>query len=133
MTQEEFNLRLEENKRKEAAIAASLPLAGDDEIPELLQEFIACKYFLDPEDFTTEELLPLGEKSTAKMAGFQKKGIQFKEKSAGCTTASSGIIKKILLAMAIGKIIGIKLNPDDVAEAETISQLAEMIIKARKE
>ena len=132
MTHEEFNLRLENNKAKEAVIAASFANAPDDRILELLYEFISCKYFLEPENMTTDNIVRLGEISTAVLAGYQKAGLEFREKSAGCTTASSGVIKKVLLAMAIGKLIGAKLDPDAVAMVDTVSQLAELVIKTRK-
>ena len=132
MTQEEFNLALEEKKAREATVAASFADAPDSEIQGLLYEFLCCKYLLRPEEIETDNLMRLGEQSTAKIAGIRKTGLEFKEKSAGCTTASSGLIKKVLLAMAVGKCVGVKLNPDAVAEAETVPQLAELIIKTRR-
>ena len=75
-----------------------------------LLEFLCCKYLLHPEEIRSENLIQLGEQSTAKIAGIQSSGIEFREKSAGCTTASSGVIKKILLAMAVGKCIGVKVG-----------------------
>lgn len=132
MTQEEFNLKLQENKVREAAIAASLMKDSDEEVLKLLYGYISCKYFLEDFELDTENLVELGEKSTAKMAGLQKSGLAFREKSAGCTTASSGVIKKILLAMAVGKCIGKKLDPDQVAATETVAQLADLVIKTRK-
>ncbi len=131
MNQEEFGRRLAAKKAKEAEISASFATAPDDQILELLYEFIACKYLLDPEDMSTDDLIALGERSTAKIAGFQKDGLEFREKSAGCTTASSGVIKKVLLAIAVGTCIGARLDPDRVAAAETVPQLAELIVHTR--
>ena len=132
MTQAEFEDALEKNHRRIAEITKAIPTATDAEIEPLLTEFLCCKYFLEPEELTTDKLLALGEYSTAKMAGYANQGIKFVEKSAGCTTASSGTIKKILLAMAIGKIMGIQLEPNAVARVDTISQLAALIIAGRK-
>lgn len=132
MTQTEFNQALAEKKAREEAIASSFAGAPDEEIPGLLLEFLCCKYLLHPEEIRSENLIQLGEQSTAKIAGIQSSGIEFREKSAGCTTASSGVIKKILLAMAVGKCIGVKLDPDQVAAAETVSQLADLMIKTRR-
>ena len=132
MTQAEFNQTLAEKKAREEAIASSLASAPDEEILGLLLEFLCCKYLLGPEKIHSENLVQLGEQSTAKIAGLQNSGIEFREKSAGCTTASSGVIKKILLAMAVGKCIGVKIDPDQVAKAETVSQLADLIIKTRR-
>lgn len=132
MTQAEFNQALIDKKAREEAIASSFAIATDEEIPELLREYLCCKYLLMPEEIDTDNLIKLGEKSTAKIAGIKSSGIEFREKSAGCTTASSGVIKKILLAMAVSKCIGIKINPDEVAQAETLPQMADLIIRMRK-
>ena len=131
MTQETFNRMLEEKRQREGDITSALPSAPDDQIEPLLRDFISCKYFLEPEEMDTNDLIVLGERSTAKMAGLKNAGIEFKEKSAGCTTASSGIIKKVLLAMAVGKLIGAKLDPDAVAETETIGELASLVCRTR--
>ncbi len=132
MTQEEFDRALTEKRAREEALAASFAVVPDSEIEALLREFIACKYFLLPEDLKRNDLIALGNLSTARMAGYQQAGIQFREKSAGCTTASSGVIKKVLLAIAIGKLIGKKLDPDAVAQVETVPQMAELIVQTRR-
>ena len=132
MTQAEFDRALAAKKAEEEAVASAFASAPDDEIEALLREFIACKYFLEPEDMQTDDLIALGNSSTEKLAGCKKSGLQFEEKSAGCTTASSGVIRKVLLAITVGKLIGARLDPDAVAMTETIPQLAELIIQTRK-
>ncbi len=132
MTQAEFDQALAAKRQREAALAASFATVPDEGMEALLREFLCCKYFLEPEELTTDDLVALGDASTAKMAGFRRAGIAFQEKSAGCTTASSGVIKKVLLAMAVGKLIGHKLDPDAVAETETVAQLAALIVKTRR-
>ena len=42
------------------------------------------------------------------------------------------MIERDKIAMAVGKCIGVKLDPDQVAAAETVSQLADLIIKTRR-
>lgn len=133
MTQDEFNRILREKKTREEAIASSLANVPDQEIEHLLREYISCKYLLPVEEMTDDDLIRLGEKSTAYIAGILKQGIEFREKSAGCTTASSGVIKKSLLAIRLGQLIGKKLDPDAIAMTETVPQLAELIIRTRNE
>ncbi len=77
----------------EVDLASSFVTAPDVEIEALLWDFLCCKYFLDPEDLNTDNLVALGDMSTAKMAGFQKAGIVFQEKSAGCTIASPRVLQ----------------------------------------
>ena len=79
MTQAEFNQALAEKKAREEAIASSLAGAPDEEIPGLLLEFLCCKYLLHPEEIRSENLIQLGEQSTAKIAGIQSSGIEFRE------------------------------------------------------
>ena len=75
MTQAEFNQALAEKKAREEAIASSFAGAPDEEIPGLLLEFLCCKYLLHPEEIRSENLIQLGEQSTAKIAGIQNSGI----------------------------------------------------------
>ena len=132
MTQQEFNAWLEQNRARTEAIASALPTAPDSEVATLVREFISCKYFLSDEEMDTENLIQLGDKSTEKMENLKKGGLEYADKNAGCTTAGSSTIKKVLLAMALGKIIGHRLNADAVAYAETIPQLVQLIIDTRK-
>lgn len=131
MTQEEFEQGLARRKARAEEVAAALTGAPAARMEGLLREYIACRYFLDAEEMTTDRLVDLGEQSTAKMAGWKRAGLQFAETSAGCTAASSGVIKKMLLAIALGRIIGISLDPDAVAAADTIGQLAALAAATR--
>lgn len=132
MTQQEFTVQLVQNKARANEISNALSTAPEDSLPDLIREFIACKYFLTPQEMTTDHLLQLGDMSTEKMANLKKGGLQYADKNAGCTTAGSSTIKKVLLAMALGKAIHRHLNADSVAYAETIPQLAQIISDARR-
>ncbi len=132
MTQQEFILQLTQSKVRAKEISDILPTAPEDSLTELVREFIACKYFLAPEEMITDNLLQLGDLSTEKMANLKKGGLQYADKNAGCTTAGSSTIKKVLLAMALGKAIHRHLDADSVAYAETIPQLAQIISEARR-
>ena len=96
----------------------------------MLREYIGCRYFLTQEEMTTDDLIALGDLSTEKLARLQRGGLQYADKNAGCTTAGSSTIKKELLAMALGKAIGMSLDADDVAYARTISDLAVLVQRA---
>lgn len=132
MTQQEFTAQLAQNKARAKEISDALPAAPEASLPELIREFIACKYFLAPEEMTTDHLLQLGDLSTEKMANLKKGGLQYADKNAGCTTAGSSTIKKVLLAMALGKAIHRHLDADSVAYAETVPQLVQIISDARR-
>ena len=57
MTQAEFEDALEKNHRRIVEITKAIPTATDAEIEPLLTEFLCCKYFLEPEELTTDNLL----------------------------------------------------------------------------
>ena len=132
MTQQEFTAALAENRTRAEEIAAALPGASDEETEALVREFISCKYFLTAEEMVTDDLIRLGDRSTEKLADLQKGGLRYADKNAGCTTAGSSTIKKVLLAMALGKAVGRKLDADAVACAETIPQLSALLLQARE-
>ena len=133
MTQQEFTAALARNRARAEDIAAALPTAPDEDMEALIRGFISCKYFLTTKEMDTDDLIRLGDRSTEKLADLQKGGLRYADKNAGCTTAGSSTIKKVLLAMALGKAIGAKLNADDVAYAETIPQLARLVVRVRAE
>ena len=132
MTQQEFTAALAENRTRAKEIAAALPRASDEETEALVREFISCKYFLTDEEMVTDDLIQLGDRSTEKLADLQKGGLRYADKNAGCTTAGSSTIKKVLLAMALGKAVGRKLDADAVACAETIPQLSALLLQTRE-
>lgn len=131
MTQQEFIALLEENRARAEAIASALPGAPAEQLEQLVREYIGCKYFLTEAEMDTDDLIRLGDRSSEKLANLQKGGLRYADKNAGCTTAGSSTIKKVLLAMALGKAIGRKLDADKVAYAETISQLARLLDETR--
>jgi len=130
MTQEKFTRLLAQNRARADAIASALASASPDTLCPMLREYIGCRYFLMQEEMTTDDLIALGDLSTEKLARLQRGGLQYADKNAGCTTAGSSTIKKVLLAMSLGKAIGMSLDADDVAYASTISDLAVLVQRA---
>lgn len=131
MTQAEFNQSISEMKHRADEIALAIPSAGEEDLVPLVWEYVRCKYLLTPEEMTTDNLSVLGRISTEKLIGIRNSGIEYKDKAAGCTSASSDVIKKILLAMALGRILETKLNPDDVANVVTINDLVELLLQTK--
>ncbi len=132
MTQQEFTALLAQNRARAEAIASALAAAPAEQVEPLVREFLACKYFLTADEMDTDDLIRLGERSTEKLANLQKGGLHYADKNAGCTTAGSSTIKKVLLAMALGKAVGRKLDADAVACAETIPQLSALLLQTRE-
>jgi len=97
------------------------------EVKAHLAGFLAEKYFLTPEEMTTEDILVLGDISTAKLAEIKKSGVDFKDTSVGCTSVASNATKKALLVLTLGKLLGVTFDPDRVAEATDLTALAELV------
>ena len=135
MTLEEFTHRLDENRSNaEVHAAESLREGPDSQYLALhLREYVRCKFFLEPEDMTTEDILLLGNRGTERLANLRRSGLDFRDTSAGCTSVASAVTKKALLILSLGKALGVSFDPDQVAEAATLSDIASLLQALLKE
>ena len=135
MTLEEFTHRLEENRSNADAHAAAILSEGPDSrhLALHLREYVRCKYFLEPDDMTTEDIILLGNRGTERLADLRRSGLEFRDTSAGCTSVSSAVAKKALLILSLGKALGVSFDPDQVAEAATLSDIASLLQALLKE
>lgn len=132
MTLEEFAARLKENQARAVEYVAELRGSGGDvdAARRLLRSYVGCKYFLYEDEISSDNLIKLGELSTEKLARLQRGGLEYADKSVGCTSVASSVTKKILLVMSLQKALGVRFDPDEVAETATLSNLTELVIKA---
>lgn len=134
MTSEEYKAKTSENKHRSALYAELILSASDeDDLYLLLRGFIGCRYFLDPPEMTSDDLLQLGDLSTEKLAGLRRGGLEFEDRSVGCTSVASSMAKKALLVLTLGKTLHIDIDPDDAASAATVKQLAGLIQRELRE
>lgn len=127
MTAEEYTRRVADNKRRSEFYTEVMMSADAEDIYPLLRDFIACRYFLDDADMTSDNLVVLGNRSTEKLAELRRGGLETADRSVGCTSAPSAVTKKALLILTLGRLLHIKFDPDEAAEAATIAQLAALI------
>jgi len=135
MTTEEFTIRLQENQEKaKAHIIAILTGPQDFETVYLhLRAYVACKYFLEGAEMETDNLIKLGDISTEKLAELRRGGLEYADKSVGCTSVASSVTKKILLVLSLRKFLtDVTFDPDTVAETATVSDLAQLILQKLK-
>lgn len=55
------------------------------------------------------------------------KSVRLAQGSTTCTNQSSTDIKKVLLSMTLQRALGVKLEPDEAAALETVSDLADAL------
>lgn len=129
MTLEEFNAAQRENQADAAAHAAAILACPEDlrQVQEHLTGYVGCKYFLLPREMESENLIELGNAGTEKLANLRKGGLDFADKSVGCTSVASSVTKKALLVLSLGKALGLRFDPDEIAETTDIPGLALLI------
>lgn len=129
MTQEEFDRQLKENQRMAAAHAAAILEAPGNvqSVYNHTRGYLLCKYFLTRAETDEDDLVKLGNLGSEKLANLQKGGLSYADKSVGCTSVASSVTKKALLVLSLGKALGIRFDPDRIAEIQTVTQWAEYI------
>lgn len=132
MTAEEYKCRVADNKRRSEFCAEAMLSADEESIYPLLREFIACRYFLDESDMTSDDLIALGNRSTEKLAGLRRGGLETADRSVGCTSAPSAVTKKALLILTLGRLLDIRFDPNEAANASTVAELAALIVQNRR-
>lgn len=91
---------------------------------DLVEEFVRCKFFLTPEECTTDNLLDLAEISVEKLLRVNDRSVRLAQGSTTCTNQSSTDIKKVLLSLTLQRALGVKFTPEESANLETVEQLA---------
>lgn len=98
----------------------------DDDIYEGLRGYVGCKFFLDDDEMTSDDLRELSELSLKKLlATYQEEALQ--DVSTTCTGVSSSSTKRILLIMSLQRKLGIKLPFEVSAKISTIRDLCTAI------
>lgn len=95
--------------------------------------YTLAKFFLTEEEARaagTEEILKLANESVEKLLRQNDKSITLAEGSTTCTDQSSTDIKKVLLSMTLQRGLGVRFTPEQSADLETITQLADALFDA---
>lgn len=121
----------------DAQAALDLITGGElerDEFRKQVRRFTLDKFFLTEEEAQvagTEDILKLANESVEKLLRQNDKSVKLAEGSTTCTNQSSTDIKKVLLSLTLQRALGIRFTPEESAECETITQLADALFDAR--
>lgn len=125
--------------RQSAQSSGQLPTQLD-RLPELtvetvhpiLLDYIRERFLLRPEDCGSDKLMELSEASLRRYIQLYRSGKIDKDASRACSTASSTVVKKVLLMKAIQTDFGVSFTPAQSAELTTVTALAEEIVRQKK-
>lgn len=125
--------QLEAAEKRADAILEKLksPATETDEFTRLVGEFVRCKFFLEPDECTTDNILELANISVEKLLRVNDRSVKLAQGSNTCTNQSSTDIKKVLLSLTLQRALAVKLTPDESANLETIEQLADALYARR--
>ena len=93
-----------------------------------LKEFVRLKFLLDSSE-REDDLMALAIMSTGRIIELTEGNTAFLDKSAGCTSADTPTVKKILLLFTIRDAFNIPLNFEKSPDIATISDLADEILR----
>ena len=105
-----------------------------DEFRALVRRFTLAKFFLTEEEVAaagTEDLLKLANESVEKILRENDRSVKLAEGSTTCTNQSSTDIKKVLLSLTLQRALNVRFTPEESANLETITQLADALFDAK--
>lgn len=108
------------------------PDTSQDDFERLVTEFVQCKFFLTPEECTTDNLLELAEISVEKLLRVNDRSVRLAQGSTTCTNQSSTDIKKVLLSLTLQRALGVSFTPEESANLETVDELAHALFAGRQ-
>ena len=115
-------------------IKGQVPLTKDF-FHKSLRNYILCKFMLDEEECTSDNLDEITEISLAKSAGISKELVQDLDIAKTCSGGSSAMTKKVLLFLAIQKDFDVHLPTEGTGNVRTLSDLSELVwsVMSKKE
>lgn len=95
-----------------------------------LKTYIRLRFLIDDDPFWSESILELAKYSIRKAIEEAGDPARLSDLGINCAGASSATTKHLLLVISLRKGLGVTLDPDDVAQADTVGGLAELLMKA---
>ena len=126
MAEQTLKQRLEKADERASRIVEELssPELSQGDFTDLVEEYVHCKFFLAPEECSTDRIFDLAEASIEKLLRINDRSVKLAQGSNTCTNQSSTDIKKVLLSLSLQRALGVRLSPEESADIETVTQLA---------
>lgn len=99
-----------------------------------VRNYTLAKFFLTEDEVQalgTEDILKLADESVEKLLSQNDKSVKLAEGSTTCTNQSSTDIKKVLLSLTLQRALNVRFTPEQSADLETITQLADALFDAK--
>ena len=99
-----------------------------------VRNYTLAKFFLTEDEVRalgTDEILKLADESVEKLLRQNDKSVKLAEGSTTCTNQSSTDIKKVLLSLTLQRALNVRFTPEQSADLETITQLADALFDAK--
>lgn len=99
-----------------------------------VRNYTLAKFFLTEDEVRalgTDEILKLADESVEKLLRQNDKSVKLAEGSTTCTNQSSTDIKKVLLSLTLQRALNVRFTPEQSANLETITQLADALFDAK--
>ena len=90
----------------------------------LLKEYIRLRFLLDDDPFWSDDLDEFAKYSIKKTMERSGDPTKLRDLGINCAGASSSITKRLLLIISLRKGLGIDLDPEKAATAETLGELS---------
>lgn len=103
-----------------------------EQIEDILQRYICCRYMLERIPQRNENIYDLAEESAAKMLNLPSQQLKAMEDISGCTGAKSAMVKKVLLIMSLKKELNWQMPEEQYLQIETIEDIIQLIIQHKK-
>ena len=99
-----------------------------------MRNYTLAKFFLTEDEVRalgTDDILKLADESVEKLLRQNDKSVKLAEGSTTCTNQSSTDIKKVLLSLTLQRALNVRFTPEQSANLETITQLADALFDAK--
>lgn len=111
---------------------AQLPELTVENLYPILLDYIRERFLLRAEDCGSDELMELSEASLRRYIQLYRAGLIDKKSASQCSTASSAVVKKVLLMKAVQDDFGVRFTPAQSAAITTVTALAQEIVRQKK-
>ena len=99
----------------------------------LLKEYIRLRFLLDDDPFWSDDLDEYAKYSIKKTMERSGDPTKLRDLGINCAGASSSITKRLLLIISLRKGLGIDLDPEKAATAETLGELSCLLYRAQQQ